>query len=70
MADYKNTQWTEEGIAPNTSWTQENLQQSTTWSEQVIAPSTDWREVIEEYDNWEDAINFWNLANFNWEEIG
>ena len=65
-----NTEWTEQNIAPSTSWTEENLQASTTWTEQIIAPTTDWREMLEEYYNWEDAIDSWNLANLSWEDIG
>ena len=29
-----------------------------------------WREMLEEYYNWEDAIDSWNLANLSWEDIG
>lgn len=65
-----NTEWTEQNISPSTTWTEESLQAATTWTEQNIAPTTDWREVLDEYDNWEDAIDYWNLANLSWEDIG
>ena len=62
--------WTEVNVSPSTTWTEQNLEVSTTWIEQVILPGTTWSELIEEFYNWDDAIDEYEIANLSWEEIG
>ena len=55
---------------PNVDWTEVEIAPSTTWAEQEIAPDTSWKELIEEFYNWDDAIDEYEIANLSWEELG